>query len=542
MALLDPTLLPNDAYTVVLKAIDLAGNETIVEQPYSIAGNFKIGHFSTVFTDLSVPLGGIPLTIARAYSSLDVSTGDFGPGWRLHLPGQVCGREEESMLGSLADPFLHEPYSFSTRVYVTGPDGRRLGFTFTPIQNPVLPVSWSPAFTADEGIDSTLEVDGGPNPVILSGQHFLNFFLPYNPDRFILTTNGVKYFIDEYEGLTRIEDIAGNSIDVLPEGLFSSLGPAILFERDPEGRISRIIEPDDDPRDGIPPGDLEYLYDPVTGNLTTFRDQLDQDTTYEYDNPQFPHYLTGLEDPLGRTLLRTVYDENGRIVAQCGADGDPVTLAGCQTFSVDTVNRIQTTFDGDGRRQDRFFDELGNLIKRRRWLDEVEFVDTDFTYDEAGRILTQTDGGMNVSILTYDEDGNLTTQTNPAGDIFVFTYNDCGEIESMCNPNGDCTIYTYDANCNVSTITDPLGNVRSYIYNDLGRLTSFIDGEGSVWQFLYDDRGLYTGAVDPRGHEVTAVYNLAGELLELTDFNGRTIIFEYDDAHNITRETWDSGY
>ncbi len=56
----DPSLLENDTYTLRLTAVDRIGNISIVEDTISVAGDLKLGNFRLSFTDLSIPVTGIP--------------------------------------------------------------------------------------------------------------------------------------------------------------------------------------------------------------------------------------------------------------------------------------------------------------------------------------------------------------------------------------------------------------------------------------------------------------------------------------------------
>ena len=52
---------------------------------YQIEGEAKVGNFSLSFTDLELPMAGIPITINRNYDSRNKSKGDFGVGWTLGI-------------------------------------------------------------------------------------------------------------------------------------------------------------------------------------------------------------------------------------------------------------------------------------------------------------------------------------------------------------------------------------------------------------------------------------------------------------------------
>src|SRR5262249_51564925 len=131
IARIDPTLLRDDSYALVI-TVSRSGQVDSQAFDYSVfSGNLKLGNFTTTFTDIAIPVAGIPMVISRVYDSLDVASYEFGAGWRLGLPGQVTDSARESPL---------EPFTQKTRVYVTRPDGKREGFTFSPTQPTIFPI------------------------------------------------------------------------------------------------------------------------------------------------------------------------------------------------------------------------------------------------------------------------------------------------------------------------------------------------------------------------------------------------------------------
>src|SRR5205823_1833596 len=81
---LDTTHMDNDAYTLRVIASDINGLQSILDIPIAISGGAKLGNFTIQFTDLEVPVVGIPITISRVYDSLSSQdSGDFGFGWHL---------------------------------------------------------------------------------------------------------------------------------------------------------------------------------------------------------------------------------------------------------------------------------------------------------------------------------------------------------------------------------------------------------------------------------------------------------------------------
>ena len=79
----------------------------------------------------------------------------------------------------------------------------------------------------------------------------------------------MRYTIDEVGRASRAsEDRVGNTLTVTPGGLVSSTGVSLTFERDLDGRITKIIEPPDPAVPGSP-GELDYDLRRDAGNLIT---------------------------------------------------------------------------------------------------------------------------------------------------------------------------------------------------------------------------------------------------------------------------------
>ncbi len=579
VALFDPTLLPNDTYIVQIVGFDGAQTGGI-EFRYHVAGDYKLGNFKITLTDLTIPVAGIPLVITRIYDSLDTTPGDFGPGWRLGLSGQVTDNAWESMTGDeFTDRLGSEAFARGTRVYVTRPDGRRVGFTFEPVS--VFFWIARPEFQPDPGVEDTLEV--ATEQLWYIRGRFYEYVIPFNPREYIFTTKeGVKYTIDEFDGLQHIEDANGNTIDVTPGGLISSTGVSLIFERNDDGFITEITEPEDG-------GKLNYVYDEVTGHLIEFRDQTydptePAPTRYHYEDLNFPNYLTGIEDPMGRDVIRSVFDDDGRLIAQCNADADmsnlpdpcaddpaPATPEGCTMFCFDSGSDLQTIINARGFRVDLFLDTRGNILRERHYMTDPAILDPDDpacdphpcwvetqrAYDDNDNMLTESDPLESTWTFTYDERGNVLSKTDPSNErTWTYTYNECNKVLTECDPMNNCTAYTYggyvDAGdtCNAGagcgllcSEEDPLDGVTTYRFNERGQVSDILyplDTEDHHRSFSYDGYGFPDGYTDQLGHSASMHFNRAGELEWVVDRNGSRIDFTYDDAHRLETETWDT--
>ena len=522
----DPTMLPNDVYFIRLQA-EKGIHIVSIEAPYNVTGELKLGNFTISFTDLTIPVAGIPIVITRNYDSLDTGKGEFGAGWRLGLAGKVSDSARE-------DGF--DTFRASTRVYVTRPDGRRVGFTFAPVPlGGFFPV-WRPVFRPDAGVTDTLEV--AETLLFKSGDQFFEGFDAYNPSLYTFKTKeGVKYEIDEVDGLKKVTDTNNNTLTVTSSGLVSSSGITVAFERDGLSRITKIIEPTSIPSN---PRELKYSYD-ANGNLTQFVDQANNATKYFYQQAQFPNYLTRIEDPLNRAIARNVFDNQGRLIGVCDANGDPATLNGCVKFNPNAASSVQTFFNARGFRTDLILDDRGNVLTERRFLDGANFLDTVRAYDANNNMLTEKDPANNTKSFTYDSRGNVLTATDPGARTTTYTYNGaCNKVATLTDPAGNVISYEYDNNCNLRFVREPLGRTTEYRYNTQGQRTEMIDPVGSRWVWAYDGAGFLQSLTDPFGKATRFSINASGELLYRIDRNNRRIDFEYDVAHRITKEKWDA--
>jgi hypothetical protein len=156
LATLEPAVLANGVYRLRLTAVDLGGRvgqTEIIVQVNSVA---KLTQFRRTETDLTLTLGGVSMDLLRSYDSLQADqSSSFGLGWRL--------ANRDVLIQTDVPPTSHEavgllhPFRIGTRVYLTLPDGRRVGFTFAPIQHQQIGVTYyTPAFVADPGVDYTL--------------------------------------------------------------------------------------------------------------------------------------------------------------------------------------------------------------------------------------------------------------------------------------------------------------------------------------------------------------------------------------------------
>ncbi|HEX8913739.1 MAG TPA: FG-GAP-like repeat-containing protein, partial [Humisphaera sp.] len=547
LATFDPTLLRNGQYILRVAAYDTNGLGRVEGLLVSVDTQLKLGNFRLEYTDLQIPLAGIPIAIDRVYDTLDARRkGDFGYGWSMKVRD---GDLRETVPDTGSDIFSATPMKVGARVFVTTPAGKRVGFTFQPLpyQGGFFGTTYRPYFKPDPGVYEKLDVVGqdGAFSVNASGETTLPLFgFAWNPDVYQLTTqDNLKYTIDQRAGLQKIVDLSGNTVTFTPTGISHSSGQSIQIVRDAEGRVDKIIDPAGNP--------IDYTYN-AAGDLTEYKDQEANATKFKYlVSPA--HYLDEITDPLGRRATKTEYGPDGRIKAVIDALGNRVE----QDF--DPSNFTGTTTDANGNVTDLVYNARGNVLRKTdpapqpgeaRPVTLYEYGDaknpdketkvTDplgrvktMTYDVRGNTLTQTDPG-GTTTYEYSARNTVTKSTDALGRTTEFAYDSADHLVSLRNPLGDRATFTHDALGRVTTSTDFNGNTTTYEY--VGAQTQpsrALNPDGSSKTFQYNHYGQVTRLTNERGHSTLYRYDSTGKLLEEEDALGNVTRRTYDVAGNL---------
>jgi len=255
--------------------------------------------------------------------------------------------------------------------------------------------------------------------------------------------------------------------------------------------------------------EIGYEYD-ESGDLVGVTDREGNRTGFGYSEVR-AHYLDEIIDPLGRSGVRTEYDENGRLSRVLDVNGEAVELV------YDLDNSTQTVRDVFGNPTTYVYDARGNVLTE---VNAVGLV-TERTYDGNDNLLTETvisdesgEDGYTTS-YTYDSRGNLLSQTDPLGNVTRYSYNGLGLVLTKTDPLGNTTSYSYDSRGNLLTLTNAASQVTKFTYSSNGNLL------------------LQKNALD---NSTSFSYNIQGEIASITNAEGNTTRYEYDLNGNRTRE------
>jgi RHS repeat-associated protein len=523
LGVLDPTLLQRDIYDLRVLAQDVNGQQSLLTLPISVEGQAVLGNFTLQFTDLSIPLAGIPIEIVRTYDTLDAArSGDFGYGWRL---GFQEPRIRESVRVSPAEQagaaalFSANPFRQGTRVYLTNPAGRRVGFTFDPTPEPgFLGTIWHPRFTADPGVFDVLSVEDIPLSQSATGVFSLYLVgFPYNPQEYSLTTKDqLTYRYDQFDGLLDVTDRNGVQLTYSATGIVSSVGQSIQFQRDDLGRLTQILDPAGNP--------LTYTYD-AAGDLVTFTNQVGLGSSYTYlADPA--HYLAEMSEECGcgAPFIRTEYDPSGRLINTTDALGHAAPQ------SYDLANNTEIVADREGHETTLVFDDRGNILSQTDPLGAT----TTVTYDAADNQTSITDPRNHTTTNTFDARGNLITSTDPFNRTWTYTYSDRNDPATIVDPLNRVSTYIYNANGNLQQFIDAGGHSLFIIPDSQGRPLQITDRTGLITTFAYGVGRNPTRITNHDGTFAEVQYGLLGQALEVTDEKGRTTTFTYDPSGRPT--------
>ncbi|MDX2109157.1 MAG: PKD domain-containing protein [Verrucomicrobiota bacterium] len=614
--------------------LDVNGGQASVSTraTISLQSELKLGHLSFSQHDIVLSVGGIPLTVTRKYNSLNTSSGDFGHSWTYSV-SDVEMEIDESRVDT-TDVF-DEPFSLRTgggrNVTITMPDtGKRVTFvqdyesggwfktravwraphgvnaSLTPtVSSSIVSLFSLPPYWEAAGMSTSLENFDFPGYILTTkdgtqyridrkdeGEHFLadaegaygSYVHSYSGGNIsnINMRDGERIQINRQgEGMQSVEHYLPGNKKTL----------SLVFTRDAANRITGIYDPASLDATGQPqgPAALKYDYD-ASGNLVKYHKLTDatdplkpkyETTSYFYEEPRRPHFITQIKDPMGRSPMRTEYDAEGRMVASIDAFGNR------NEFNQDEVARTQTVYDRLGNPSLYLYDARGNIIStidslgrnisrtfdsNNRMLSETNPMGntTTFAYDAAGNQITSTDSlgitwsrtydssSQLISVrspnghtrnITYDEQGHVLTESDFAGNVTTYTYDTSGHKISMQDGLGNKTTYTYNSLGQLVAETNPLGHVITHTYDANGnRITSSTmrtksDGsrESVTTQFVYDRANRLISTIDPSGHAEGMVYDGNDKLIIATDKLGRATLYTYNERSELIRTQYPDG-
>ena len=296
---------------------------------------------------------------------------------------------------------------------------------------------------------------------------------------------------------------------------------------------------------------LTFVYD-AAGNLQTSTNGLGQVTNFAgYDVNGRPATMT---DPNG-IITAFAYDALGRAATVTVKHPTTLALNAITTFDYDVENRVigltspatdklfidynlagQLTAVrmASGERIDFTNDAMGDVtaqsIKRS---DTTAARTITRTFDEIGRMLTQTLGPGRTTTWAYDKNGNPTQVTSARNNATQAAFDPLNRLVSTVAPDTGATALAYNAVDAVTTHTDPISVQTTFVRNGFGEAIQEVSPDRGTSVFYYDAAGAVTAAIDGRGQRVDIIRDALGRVTKKTPVGRPTteiISYAWDSA------------
>ena len=238
------------------------------------------------------------------------------------------------------------------------------------------------------------------------------------------------------------------------------------------------------------------------------------------------------------------------------------------TYAYDQLGRRTGRTLPAGQSESYVYDATGNLKSKTDFNGKT----TTYAYDSSNRLLSKTpDPSFNAAPIgftyfanglrqtmadpsgtttyAYDTRNRLTSKVTPAGTL-NYTYDNAGDVLTVAssNTNGASLTYTYDTLNRLSTVTDnrllsqgATSGVTTYNYDAVGNLQNFVYPNAVTHAYTYDQLNRLTqvGASKSQSAISNYAYTLgaAGNRTSVAELSGRTVGYAYDSLYRLTTET-----
>ena len=146
-----------------------------------------------------------------------------------------------------------------------------------------------------------------------------------------------------------------------------------------------------------------------------------------------------------------------------------------------------------------------------------------------------------VSVYTYDEAGRLISQKDKSGAELSFVYDETGRLSKVTCQNGSSLCFTYEEELLVSA-EDHTGRQVQFSYDEKKRLKQVTDPCGGITKYTYGKGGRIRTITDEEGHTVVEnEYDKDKRIIKQTLSGGRLLAYTYRDEENRVIHTLPDG-
>lgn len=429
--------------------------------------NCATGDFSERQTDIAIGGRGLGLSLTRTYSAQAAakagSPGAFGYGWSSSYSDHLASEEE------------------GKKITLTQGDGGTVQFTEAG-KGVYAPPIWSQD--------------------TLTGSSEAGYTLT-TPDQ-------TKYKFSASGRLESLTDRNGNETTLgyteagKLETITDPVGRKITLTYNGEG----LVESAKDPMGHT----VKYTYESKSLKTITLPGEASANWTFKYDAS---HRMTSMTDGRGGKTTNE-YDASNRVTSQT----DPAERK--TTFEYASFH-TKVTHKATGAVTDEWFTSNNEPFSITRGFGTASASTETFSYNEAGQLVSVTDGNGHTTTYGYDAAGNRTSEKDAAGEN-KWTYNSTHDVISMTTPRGETTTIKRDVNGNVESILRPgpeeTTQTTIFSHDEQGQLESVVDPLEHTWSYGYDAQGDRASETDPLGDTQTLAYNKDSRLISIVTPRG----------------------
>ncbi|MDR0353784.1 MAG: DUF6531 domain-containing protein [Opitutaceae bacterium] len=352
-------------------------------------------------------------------------------------------------VGTDPEPGDAPPTALTTRIYynkagdviaITDPAGKTVSCTRDALGNVITVTDPMNIRVVENGYDyrGNLTVSYGP----LGGEASWGYDAAGRVNEITDPLKRTSMITYDLDGLaTSFTTPGGNSTAILhdnlgnPKTVEDPAGNAILYDYDMDSRQTGLMNRNEN--------QYTVSYD-LNGLAISSTTPLGHVSKIEYNTRGLVAKMTA---PSGRVMENTVFDSEGRVLAQV-VKSDAGAVEATREYAYMTGGQLISVAE---------ITASGTMTATR-------------AYDSFYRLTAYSDGCGGTLGYKYDKADNLIELTYPDGTVVAYEYDDCNRLIQVTDWANRVTRYDYDAAGRLVKTTRPNGTVRAHSYDLAGQL------------------------------------------------------------------------